>query len=235
MNTSNTKVLDKIRALFAKTTENGASESEMEQALIAARKLMAKYSIDESEVVMSKDDISEELIEESNVGEEHKMWQWDLLDVIGKGYNCKVTRKGGAKYFWRVTGFTEDKMIVKAIFEAIVPQVRALYKRRYKDYKSTTENPVSYGVFVRNYIVGFTSGLQSKLEKSKKDIFQLPEESAQYQLIVVKKDALVDEYLADKFKTMNAAKTNFNKDINSKVQMIGYNDGAVAEDKKQLH
>ncbi len=213
MSTSSNKVLDKIRALLAKTTENGASENEMEQALIMARKLMAQHSIEESDIFMSKDDISEELIKESNIGEEHKMWQWDLLITIGEGYNCSVTRAGKVKYFWRITGFTEDKIVVKTIFETIVPQIRALYKRRYKDYKATADFPISYGVFVRNYIVGFNSGLASKLAKSKKEIFQIPEQAAQYALIEVKKDALVDEYMADKFKNMGKVKTNHNKDL----------------------
>lgn len=39
------KILDKIRALMAKTIENGASENEMEQALIMARNLMAKQRL----------------------------------------------------------------------------------------------------------------------------------------------------------------------------------------------
>lgn len=238
----NSKVLDQIRALMSKTVENGATESEMEQAMIMARKLMAKHQIDENEIVMSKNDIKLDSVLSSSIGEESANWQWDLLVAIGDGYNVRVLRKKAFQntgyrenYFWRLIGFSEDVEVVKSTFEILVPFVRNLYKVRYSEYKKTTDSPIRYGVFVRNYIVGFTAGLQQKLVASKREIFSIAEEAQKYELMVVKKDALIEDYVKENLRVGKSVTTNRTRDVNYEAQMTGFNDGKTAEDKKQLH
>jgi hypothetical protein len=50
MNDSRKKMLDKVRAILAKTMDNGCTEEEATAALAKARELMATYEIDEKEL-----------------------------------------------------------------------------------------------------------------------------------------------------------------------------------------
>ena len=50
MNDSRKKMLDKVRAILAKTMDNGCTEDEAMTALAKARELMATYDIDETEL-----------------------------------------------------------------------------------------------------------------------------------------------------------------------------------------
>jgi Protein of unknown function (DUF2786) len=50
MNDSRKKMLEKVKAILAKTMDNGCTESEAMAALAKARELMATYEIDESEL-----------------------------------------------------------------------------------------------------------------------------------------------------------------------------------------
>lgn len=49
-------IIDKIRALLAKTTENGATEAEMLSALDKASAMMDAYEISDEDLALAKDE-----------------------------------------------------------------------------------------------------------------------------------------------------------------------------------
>jgi uncharacterized protein DUF2786 len=49
-------IIEKIKALLAKTVENGATEAEMSSALDKASAMMDAYDIPESELQLAKDE-----------------------------------------------------------------------------------------------------------------------------------------------------------------------------------
>ena len=88
MNTSRKKMLERVKAILAKTMDNGCTEGEAMAALAKARELMAAYDIDEKEL----QDVSEK-------AEIHKTDASDPYDIkrglsvnVGKFTNCKAFR-----------------------------------------------------------------------------------------------------------------------------------------------
>jgi hypothetical protein len=88
MNDSRKKMLDKVRAILAKTMDNGCTEGEAMAALAKARELMATYEIDESEL--------QEVQEKAQL---HRTAPSDPYDIkkglcvnVGKFTNCKAFR-----------------------------------------------------------------------------------------------------------------------------------------------
>lgn len=262
---NNQEILNKVRALLNKTIENGATESEMESALKLAQKLMAKHNIDQSEINVSTLDINVESVSKDWVYGERQGWNWLLLIAIASGFNCKVIKANKFENeksfklvdFYEIVGFYDDRKMVKDLFEITVPVIRNLYKKRYKEYVSNfgkqnnfesldtklakllfdqpTDKPISFKRFLTSYIDGFVSGLKERLQQDRKEIFQISEEAMEYELMVVKKDALIDEVVEDltKGKTKNA--NGPKRDINFEALLIGKEDGKQNNNKKQIH
>ena len=55
-------IKDKIEKLLRQTIENGATESEAQNALLLARKLMLKYKIDKKDIIKNENDIFDETL-----------------------------------------------------------------------------------------------------------------------------------------------------------------------------
>ena len=55
MNDSRQKMLDRVRAILAKTMDNGCTEGEAMAALQKARELMAAYEISEAELNVTQE------------------------------------------------------------------------------------------------------------------------------------------------------------------------------------
>src|SRR5579859_797216 len=85
---SRKKMLERVKAILAKTMENGCTEGEAMAALAKARELMATYEIDEKEL--------ETVAEKAQI---HKTADKDPYDIkrnlcvnIGKFTSCKAFR-----------------------------------------------------------------------------------------------------------------------------------------------
>lgn len=225
------KILDKVRKLLALSEDQGASEGEIENALRMAQQLMMKHNIDSGEINISPLDIGEDLIDSHFKHGEAKFWLWNLLTIIGKGHNCTVFKKGYKdNYFYRIVGFNEDRIIVKSLFEATYPLIRNLYNQRWKESSKNT----SKGIFIRSYIDGFLLGLNRKLQADKKEFLKIDSEAKKYELIVVKKDDLIEDYIKETTKKTKEEKGR-SRDINSDAFYQGVDDGSETSMNKKLH
>lgn len=228
------KILDRIRALLAKTVENGATESEMEEACKMAQRLMIKHNIDQSELIMSVNDISETLIENAFKHGEAKFWIWDLLVIIGKGYNCKVLRKGYTDhYFWKILGFDQDRKMVQGMYETCLPLIRNLIKKRYEESGKKT----SKGIFTRSYIEGFLYGLDLKLQRDKEEYLRF-EDKTKYELIVIKKDDLINDWIDRERNGVPLPKAKSSpreRQTDEDALLQGYKDGKEENYNQKLH
>lgn len=247
MNTtdSTSKILSKVRALLNKNLENGATESEAEQALILAQRLMAKHNISKEEIFISANDISFEKVLNERQGHEKANFQWDLLKVISKGYNCKALRntkfsletyKNEVSY--QIYGFPEDRQIVIELFKIVLPIIRNLKNQRRREYKKECsligKKPVCESTFCKSYMEGFLSGLNQKLQKAKKEIFQIEQESMKYELMIVKKDALLADYIEEQIKPRQVNPAGL-KNIDLKSYSKGLEDGKEENMNKKLN
>lgn len=88
MSDARKKMLDKVKAILAKTMDNGCTEGEAMAALAKARELMAAYDIDEKEL--------QDVAEKAQI---HKTAPSDPYDIkrnlcvnVGRFTNCKAFR-----------------------------------------------------------------------------------------------------------------------------------------------
>lgn len=97
MNDSRKKMLDKVRAILAKTMENGCTEGEAMAALAKARELMATYEIDESELHQFEQETA--TIFKSAIQDPYDI-KYGLGYVVGKFCRCEAWReKNGQRMF----------------------------------------------------------------------------------------------------------------------------------------
>jgi hypothetical protein len=254
MKESESKILDKIRKLLQVTKDNGATEGEVENALKMAQRLIIRHDIDEQELIISPLDIKITQVENQFKSNEPKYWFWDLLETISKCYSCRVTKsKKQGIHVYKIIGFDNDRAVVKEIFETILPVIRNLTSIRYKEYCVNIKDNspwsemnytikelikyhilVSKKVFTTSYINGFLLGLSDKLEKDRNQFLQIESERKAYDLIIVKKDDLIEEFVKEELKP-KAVSPRKMISFSQEAYDLGLEDGTEENTKKQLH
>ncbi|QYS89144.1 DUF2786 domain-containing protein [Flavobacterium davisii] len=151
------KILTKIRKLLAKANCGASSESEVETCLKLAQKLMMQHNLDKSDVEIHISDINKEVVY-SDLWKYFKYktanFEWNLLDTIAEGYNCRVFQ--GVSYDfdaidWRSTkrtklsivGTFENRMIAKELYQSCVEIFLNLSEIRYNEYKILKKNTLT--------------------------------------------------------------------------------------------
>jgi hypothetical protein len=84
-------IIEKIKALLAKTTENGATEAEMLAALDKASAMMDAYDITDDEVREAKDEKAILHADPPNLKDPHKI-KWRLSHAIGEFCGVQIFR-----------------------------------------------------------------------------------------------------------------------------------------------
>ena len=235
--TSQSEILLKIRKLLALANDKNASEGEIENALMFAQKLKIKHAIEDSAIQMSPLDVEETSVDcDWKKGTESKTWTWQLLDIIAGSHNCRVVRSHGwnaetqkPTVFYRIIGFLGDREMVIELFSTVVPMIRNLTQIRYKE----SNKSISKVKFTISYQAGFMVGLNNKLKADFKETLKLEADNNKYQLIVVKKDALISNYIKENMKVKNTSRAKTNHDVNAFLK--GRADGSQSTTVKQLN
>ena len=213
--------IEKIRKLMEFSVENGATEAEVENAVKLAQRLMLKHNLEKSDIKITVEDISELDIPCTwKKGTESKLFLHDLLRVIADSLNCRVIRMNTntPKATYRIVGLTEDREMTNQIFHSVLPQVRHLTKDRYKE----SSKELSIVRFTISYQAGFISGLNQKLKADKEEYIKL-EDSEAFGLMIVKKEALIADWIANK---MSIKTTNRNQRVDKDAFAKGKEDGS---------
>lgn len=186
--------IEKVRKLMEFKAENGASESEIENAMKLAQRLMLKHNLELGDIELTTTDISETSIPCTwKKGTESKLFLYDLLSVVAEAFSCKVIRAGDTvNRIHKIVGLQEDREMTEATFHKILPQVRHLTKARYKE----SDKKLSAVKFTISYQAGFISGLAIKLAEDKASLIK-SEGGEKFELIIVSKDALINNWLEE--------------------------------------
>lgn len=250
------KALERIRKMLTLAEDPAASEGEVENALKMAQSLMAKYDIEYSDVDLSPEDITMIEQEYNPKNNERKYWLWDLLCVIGSSYNCEVLKSRrivnieGAVFpqktwyrqeYFKIFGTKEDVKLIKEIFSRVVPIIRNLAVKRFKEKSNEMVNlqlalglPINTpnkGKFFNDYIDGFIHGLDLKLAKQKQQLVK-EDSSGKYGLILVKKGDLVERFMKETNPKIKSAKSTKVRDINYQTYLQGKKDGETEHEKQ---
>src|SRR5215813_10707235 len=86
-------ILSKIRALLAKTMENGCSEAEAMAALGKAQAMKDAYAVTEAELNLTKEEKAILRREPPGAEDPHRI-KWYLLNPVGRFCNCEAWREG---------------------------------------------------------------------------------------------------------------------------------------------
>jgi Protein of unknown function (DUF2786) len=92
MTTEREGLLDKIRALLAKTTENGCTEAEALAGLSKARAMMDAYAVSDSELALTKEEKAILRREPPGTKDPHRI-KYLLLSSVARFCNCEGWRK----------------------------------------------------------------------------------------------------------------------------------------------
>jgi Protein of unknown function (DUF2786) len=84
-------IIEKIKALLAKTTANGATEAEMLSALDKASAMMDAYDISDADVQDAKDEAAMLHADPPDLKDPHKI-KWRLSHAVGEFCGVRVYR-----------------------------------------------------------------------------------------------------------------------------------------------
>lgn len=225
-------IIEKVRKLMEFTVENGATESEMENAVKAAHKLMMRYNLDAKDIEVTSKDVNTTLVESTWVDRtETRPFEARLLNLLAKHFSCKIVRnrdQATNKDSYDVIGFKDDRDVLVATYDQIILQVRVLAHKRYKE----SDKAISEFRFTTSYNNGFLEGLDEKLEADKKGFFKAGERK-EYDLMIVKKDALVEEWVGANLTNIKTKSVAIPKS-DAKAHAVGKEDGVEKGLKNQL-
>lgn len=200
----NEKMIQVIKKLLA-LSQNNTSEEEAISAALKAQELMAKYNIEEYQLL---EKVECETIEESifnfkgtiNDCDNHK-WKFQLAQIIAKNFRCEVYCSGN--HIIRFYGYKQDSMVAKEVFGSMYI-IGDKLGRRYKE-KAKKETGTTKGVY-NSFILGFLKGIKEALDKQCTAL-----------MIVTPKE------VKDSYKEMSK---NWTKSINAGVNTSNFNHNA---------
>jgi len=190
--------IEKIRKLLEFSVENGATEAEVENAIKLAQRLMMKHNLDQKDIEVTSKDINITRIKSSWNGKisgvEVRSFEGQLLMTLGKTYSCKIVidrNKATDTDYYDVIGLPEDREMLVTIYESILPQIRNLSVKRWKE----SDKSLSQFKFTTSYQTGFLVGLREKIDADRAT-FLKSSDKKQFDLIVVHKDTLITEWMS---------------------------------------
>lgn len=226
--------IEKIRKLMEFSIENGATEAEVESAMKLAQKLMIKHNLEHQDLAVTSKDVNTTVVESTWLGRtimvETRSFENRLLNLLGNVYSCKVvvTRdKARNTDSYSIVGLPDDRKILISIYESILPQIRTLARKRFKE----SDRTLSEFKFTTSYQSGFLEGMREKLAVDRAASLKVAEKK-QFDLILVKKDELITEWISKHM----AIKTSKIKgtEIDPQSYELGKEDGSEKGLNKQL-
>lgn len=170
-------IIDRIRALFERTTENGCTEAEAIAAALAAQRLVARYGITDSELSGRRED--EDIIEVETASV-CTAWSAALASTIATAFRCRVTvtrsgrRSKGKLYTF--FGYETDATAAKMAFERLHEVGSRLAVEEVRRWRRKYPGCSLRGV-KSSYCTGFVVGVSDELEQQTKALMVVvPEE-----------------------------------------------------------
>ena len=155
----------KIKALLAKTTENGASESEAINALNKAKELMMEYLISEHDLA---DPFAFEKCVFKEIPKDKSGYNMTLfLNALSKLFDCE--------YFYTSTkvtffGFEQDTELCAYFYSFIIRSCLNEKEKYLKSEEAYILKNVYHGrTLAASFIKGFIIGISDKMKKMYKD------------------------------------------------------------------
>lgn len=163
MNTSNEKIISKIKKVL-ELSKNNPSENEAMAAAALAQKLMAEYHITVTDIEEVND--SENIVEvEVKVGKGNK-WKYALAGIVARNFRCKHFYYGKETVVFY--GYNTDAEIAAMTYEFLYNFGNKKANAYYQKVRNESLR-VSYGFdgkgIKNSYLVGYLEGILEILER----------------------------------------------------------------------
>jgi len=179
-------VLNKIRALLAKTMENGCSEAEALAALGKAQAMRDAYAVTEAELNLTKEEKAILRREPPGTKDPHRI-KWFLVGAVSKFCNCEGWRRrrddGGGIVF---CGLPSDAQFASWLLDTLANFVQAEIVNFLMEAEPSNEDR---SAAIRGFVLGITERISERLRELCEQSVTLATSNAK--ALVVVKDAAI--------------------------------------------
>jgi hypothetical protein len=192
MTTQREGLLDKIRALLAKTMEAGCTEEEAMSALAKAQAMRDAYQVTEAELNLTKEEKAILRREPPGTKDQHRI-KWHLLTAVSKFSNCEGWRRnrntGGGIVF---CGLPSDAQFATWLLDTLTSFVQ---EEIVKFLMEADPDNGERREAIRSFVLGITDRISDRL-------YSLCEQSAAHatsnaRALVVVKDAAIKAKMSE--------------------------------------
>jgi hypothetical protein len=181
MTDSREKMLEKIRALLSKTTENGCTEEEALAALAKARALMDTYEITEEDLQLTKEEGV--ILRREKAGSNPHHIKSRMSMAVAQFCDCRVWRDHDGKLVFM--GLASDTQFATWLLDHLTGYVLA-------ELADHLMGDIEIGVQRRKVINGFVDGMAGRIAERLRELCKpAPAASANSRALVVIKQTLI--------------------------------------------
>jgi hypothetical protein len=188
MTTQRDGLLNKVRALLAKTMEAGCTEAEAMAAIERAHAMMTAYEITEAELNLTKEEKAILRREPPGTKDPHRI-KWQLIYSVSRFCGCKAWRerrnKGGGITF---CGLPSDAQFGTWLLDTLTAFVQAELVNHLLDVGTSADKQEQREV-IRGFVIGCTDRISQRLDELREQAAPIATSNARA-LVVVKDQAI---------------------------------------------
>ena len=166
--TNRKNIIDRIKSLFERTTENGCTEAEAIAAALAAQRLIARYDVTDGELNERRDS---ENITEAKTTPVCTAWSAHLASTVATAFRCRTLvwqmGRGSRRKRYSFFGYQTDAEAARLAFEhlhEVGSRLATEVVRRWRrEYPGCSLKGVK-----SSYCTGFVVGVADELERQTK-------------------------------------------------------------------
>jgi hypothetical protein len=177
-------LLDKIRALLAKTLDNGCTESEAMAALDKARALMDAHAVSESELSLTKDEKAILRREPPGTKDPHRI-KWHLQSSVARFCGCQGWRKTHERILV-FCGLPSDVRFATWLLDTLTAFVQDEMVKHLMDADPSKEDRREV---IKGFVLGCTDRISQRLDELSEQSAAVATSNARA-LVVVKGQAV---------------------------------------------
>ena len=177
-------LLNRIRALLAKTISNGCTQPEALAALAKARAMMDAYEVTEEDLQLAKEEAA--ILRKDNTRDPHGI-KWELLGAIAKYCECEAWRGPEGFVF---CGLKSDADYASWLLDHLTTYVQgelANYLMRCPATKGERRH------LIKSYVIGATSSINEQLRSLSPAKTDAPKTCHGRDLVVIRTAAIADK------------------------------------------
>jgi hypothetical protein len=198
-------LLDKIRALMAKTVANGCTESEALAALDKARAMMDAYEVTEDDLQLTKEEKAVIHRDAEDARDPHKV-KWQLVYAISKFVGVEAWRQGGTNGAFAFCGLRSDIDFAQWLLDSLAQFV---INESANHLVGNMADKATRRLQIKSFVMGATTRISRRMfalvEQSKPQVT-----SNGHALVVIKNQAIAEKMEAEgiKLRTTSTRRTS---------------------------